>query len=59
MSSGLLTHWMTAFLHGVSPFDPVTYAAAPLFLILVAAIACWLPAWRAAKVDPMKALRCE
>jgi predicted permease len=44
---------------GGSSRDPVTLAAAAFILILVAGIACVLPAWRAASIDPMRALRLE
>jgi ABC-type antimicrobial peptide transport system permease subunit len=48
-----------AFLYGVQPYDLITFVAVPLFLIAVALIACYLPARRATRVDPVVALRCE
>lgn len=51
--------WDANFLYGVPTWDPLTYAGAALLLASSAAIACWLPARRAAKVDPMVTLRCE
>jgi len=54
-----VTHWLGGFLYGVSPFDPLTFVGVPLLLGAVALLACWLPARRAARVDPMEALRCE
>lgn len=50
---------MAEQLYGVSLTDPLTVAAIALLLIFVALLACWIPAWRAAKVDPMIALRCD
>jgi len=46
-----------AFLRGVTPRDPLTYAGVTLLLVLVAAVAIWIPARRAAAVDPIRALR--
>jgi putative ABC transport system permease protein len=46
-------------LYGVSPADPVAYAVAVLALLAIALFACWLPARRAARVDPMQSLRGE
>jgi putative ABC transport system permease protein len=48
-----------SLLFGVAPHDPVTLAVAPLSLLLIALIACAIPARRAARVDPMIALRAE
>jgi predicted permease len=55
----VLTRTLRSFLFGLSPTDPVTFAAVALLLILVALLACYFPARRAAQVDPMEALRCE
>jgi putative ABC transport system permease protein len=54
-----LTRLLQTFLFETSPHDPVTFAVVPLVLLAVALLACWLPARRAAKVDPMVALRAE
>ncbi len=48
---------LSAFLYGVSPYDTVTFVAVPMVIALVAAVACLVPARRAAKVDPLAALR--
>jgi putative ABC transport system permease protein len=50
---------IAAMLFGISPLDPLTYIGVIGMLGVVSAVACAVPAWRAAKIDPMVALRCE
>ncbi len=54
-----VTRLLSGFLYGVSPFDPLRFVGVPVFLALVTVLASYLPARRAAQVDPMVALRCE
>jgi ABC-type antimicrobial peptide transport system permease subunit len=54
-----LTRFMSSLLFGVSAADPLTYVTATLLLLVVAVAACLIPARRAARVDPIVALRYE
>ena len=52
-------HLLRSFLFEVSPIDPLTFCAVPLLMLLLALLAAWVPAHRAASIDPMQALRTE
>jgi len=57
--SAAATRVLSAALFGISPTDPLTFGGISLLLGLVAMLACWIPARRATKVDPLVALRHE
>ena len=54
-----LTRLISGLLYGVAPYDPVTFLAVSLLLMLVTLLACYIPARRALRIDPATALRSE
>ena len=54
-----LTRLLSSLLFGVTTRDPATFLAIAVLLSVVAMLACYVPAWRATRVDPLEALRCE
>jgi putative ABC transport system permease protein len=55
----VLTRFIGTLLYGVTPLDPLTFAAVVVLLGVVGLVACWIPARRAMRVDPLTALRAE
>ena len=54
---GALTRYLTTLLFGVKPIDVITFAGVALILALVVLVACFIPARRATKIDPLEALK--
>jgi putative ABC transport system permease protein len=54
-----LNRLIASVLFGVEPTDPITLVAVTMTITLVAAVACWLPAWRASRLDPNVVLRTD
>ncbi|HEX5324277.1 MAG TPA: ABC transporter permease, partial [Capsulimonadaceae bacterium] len=59
VSAFMLARLMTKLLYGVAPTDPATFAGVATLLIAVALLACYIPARRAMRIDPVSAMRCE
>lgn len=59
LASLLLTKVLSSLLYGITPTDPVTYTGVTALLISVSVLACLIPAWRASRINPITALRCE
>jgi putative ABC transport system permease protein len=57
LAAGAAARWIASLLYGVHAFDPLTFIAVPILMLAAAAIACFVPAWKAAKIDPMISLR--
>ena len=58
-AAAVLTRLMSSLLFGITPLDPVTYLAVPVILAIATGLASYLPARKAAAVDPLEALRAE
>jgi len=58
-SFAVVGRFLRGLLFGVAPSDPVTLIGVVLIVVIVAAAASWLPAWRASRIDPLEALRLD
>jgi len=58
-AAALLAQFLRSFLFGINALDPLTFCAVPAVMVLLALFAAWVPARRAASVDPMETLRSE
>lgn len=58
-AAGIAAHLLHSFLFGISPLDPLTFACVPVLMLLLAVAAAWIPARRAAGIQPIEALRVE
>jgi putative ABC transport system permease protein len=59
VAAAAATQVIATLLFGISRLDPITYLGVIALLAAVSGIACWLPAWRAAKLDPTLTLRAD
>jgi ABC-type antimicrobial peptide transport system permease subunit len=59
LASAAVTRELQSLLYGTRPLDPTVFGLVSFVLLLVAGAACVLPAWRASRLDPMRALRIE
>jgi putative ABC transport system permease protein len=59
VSALVLTRYLTTMLFGVEPTDPITFGVLSVAVVAVSALACYVPARRAARVDPISAIRVE
>jgi putative ABC transport system permease protein len=55
----MATRFLSSMLYGVAAWDPITFASITMLIACVAFLACWLPARRAARVDPVIALHAD
>jgi putative ABC transport system permease protein len=58
-ASAAATRLIRSLLYGTQPLDPVVFVLVAFALLAVATVACFVPAWRASRLDPMEALRTE